>query len=386
MYILDKESKGAHGGMDRKLLQLWLTSKNAITPTKIMLLQDYFGGVEAIYAACEEEYEAIGELSHAMIVALCDKSLETAKRVFYDCVEQGIRILTCYDEDFPTCLTKISSPVSVLYAKGTLPDWDNMLGIAVVGTRRCSEYGHMVAERISHELAAAGVTIISGMARGIDSVAGITAIKCGGKTVAVLGSGIDVIYPPEHAELYDKIRKNGVVMTEYPPGTRPLRENFPRRNRIMAGLSYGILVTQAPEKSGALITASYAVENGRDLYAVPADIFNINSVGSNRLIKQGAKPVITADDIINEYPYLEIIPLSEKRTEEKQRDKLKDLDLSALNDLQIKIVKELNNEPLHIDEIARITGVASFEINSELVMLELQGIVTKLNGNIYELN
>ena len=200
-----------------------------------------------------------------------------------------------------------------------------------------------------------------------------------------MGRGLDVIYPPDDSDLYDKISKNGVVITEYPPSTPPNRENFPRRNRIMAGLSYGILVTQAPKKSGALITASYAIESGRDLYAVPADIFDIDSIGSNRLICQRAKAVLSADDIIKEYPYLDIVPLTEQKLEDKRKDRLNDLDLSSLNELQVKIVKLLNNEPMHIDELSRQIGIASFEINSELVMLELQGVIRKMNGNIYEL-
>lgn len=362
---------------------LWFTLKDDIKPKERIAVLEKYGNAKNVYNATD--MDGIHNLSDSTFKALMDKSLDDAKNINLKIEKMGGYILTIEDEGYPPLLKNIYDPPYVLYCTGERIEWEKLLTVTIVGTRLHDVYGQRVTEKLAKELALSGATVVSGMARGIDSIAGITAIKSGGKTVAVLGSGLDVIYPPEHAELYNEIRKNGVVMTEYPPGTLPLRENFPRRNRIMAGLSYGILVTQAPEKSGALITASYALENGRDLYAVPADIFNADSAGTNKLIKQGAKPVTTADDIINEYPYLEIIPLSEKRTEEKQRDKLKSLDLSALNDLQIKIVNELNNEPLHIDEISRITGVASFEINSELVMLELQGIVRKLNGNIYEL-
>lgn len=362
---------------------LWFALKDDIKPKERIAVLEKYGNAKNVYTATD--MDGIHNLSEKAFKALMDKSLECANNVKLKVEKMGGYILTIEDDGYPSLLKNIYDPPYVLYCTGERIDWERQLTVTIVGTRLHDAYGQKVTEQLAKELALSGATIVSGMARGIDSIAGITAIKSGGKTVAVLGSGLDVIYPPEHAQLYNEIRKNGVVMTEYPPGTRPLRENFPRRNRIMAGLSYGILVTQAPEKSGALITASYAVESGRDLYAVPADIFNADSAGANKLIKQGAKPVTTADDIINEYPYLEIVPLSEKKTEEKQRDKLKALDLSALNDLQTKIVKELNNEPLHIDEISRITGVASFEINSELVMLELQGIVRKLNGNIYEL-
>lgn len=275
-------------------------------------------------------------------------------------------------------------PPYVLYMTGERLRWEELLTLTIVGTRRYDDYGRRITENIAKELAEKGATVVSGMARGIDSIAELEAIKSGGKTVAVLGSGLDVIYPPEHAQLYEMIKKNGVVMTEFPPGTRPNKENFPRRNRIMAGLSYGVIVTQAPEKSGALITAAHAIENGRDVYAVPADITRAASKGSNSLISQGAKAVFCGMDIINEYPYANL-----NKTETKPvyvEEKLNNINFDELDEVQSEIVKTIGNDSLHIDELSRKLKKESFELNSQLLMLEINGIVRKLNGNIYELS
>lgn len=368
---------------DNIIYWLWFTLKDEVKPKERIAVLEKYKTAKNVFNATD--MDGIVNLSDDAFKSLMDKSLRKAKYVKQKIDSMGGYILTIDDEKYPALLRNIYDPPNVLYCIGQVMDWDKLLTITVVGTREPDKYGVKATEYLAENLALSGATIVSGMARGIDSIAGITAVKNGGKTIAVLGSGLDVVYPPEHGDLYQLIRQNGVIMTEYPPGTLPLGSNFPKRNRIMAGLSYGILVTQAPQKSGALITASYAIDNGRDLYAVPSDIFNNNSLGSNKLIKQGAKPVMTAEDIINEYPYIEITPLSEIKAEKEQRDKLKELDFSSLNELQIQIVKALGNESMHIDELVRATQIPSFEISSELVMLELLGIVRKLNGNIYEL-
>ena len=220
------------------------------------------------------------------------------------------------------------------------------------------------------------------MAYGVDCVANRAALDGGGKTVAVLGSGLDVIYPPSNRGLYWDITKNGVVMTEFPPGTRPLKQNFPIRNRIMAGLSYGVLVTQAPEKSGALITSSCALESGRDVYAVPANITMLESVGSNNLLTEGAKAVIDASDILSEYGH---ICLNIIENDKKAAKRPEDVDLTGLNEIQVKIIYQLSSTPRIIDEISRSTGIKSSVIASELVMLELLDKVEKTDSNSYRL-
>lgn len=373
---------------------LWLTLKDELkTPQITVLLQKYKNAGEIYHAT---DFDDLHGLSDDVIKALADKSLLKANEVKNRIANIGGYIVTIEDEDYPKLLKNIYNPPYVLYMSGKHMDWDSLLTLTVVGTRSYNDYGRRATEYIVKDLSESGVTIVSGMARGIDSIAAIASINCGGQTVAVLGSGLDVIYPPEHVGLYNEIRQKGVVMTEYPPGTRPLRENFPRRNRIMAGLSYGVLVTQAPKKSGALITASYALENGRDVFAVPADIFMGESEGSNRLISQGAKAVMSAEDILNEYSYFEFARQNDSQKTDKSgeshdlykdraKNKTDNIDFDSLNNVQTQIIKCLANAPYHVDDLSREIGVQSFETDRELVMLELMGIVRKLNSNIYEL-
>ena len=370
--------------MNNELYWLWLTLKSEIAPKERLALLEKFKTAKELYNA--EDIDGIHNLSDEALKAIMDKSLTVAYEVQAKINHMGGYIVTIDDEAYPQILKSIYDPPLVLYMLGEHMSWDDLLTITVVGTRRYNEYGRKVTEYIAKDLAKSGITIVSGMARGIDSIAADEALRNGGKTVAVLGSGLDVIYPPEHSGPYERISKNGVIITEYPPGTRPLRENFPRRNRIMAGLSYGILVTQAPKKSGALITASYAVDGGRDVFAVPADIFMTESEGSNSLLSGGAKAVMSSQDIIDEYPYFNLTATEEAKIEGQSKNKLEQIDMNSLNDLQIKIVKHLNNSSCHIDELSREIGIASFEVDAELVMLELLGIVRKLNGNIYELS
>lgn len=368
--------------MENKLYWLWLTLKTEIKPKELSSLIEKNGGAGSIYAI--EDSKELSGLSEEAIKAVMDKSLDDAKEVAAKVERMGGYIVTIEDECYPELLRSIYMPPYVLYMTGERLRWEELLTLTIVGTRRYDDYGRRITESIAKELAEKGATVVSGMARGIDSIAGLEAIKSGGKTVAVLGSGLDVIYPPEHAQLYEMIKKNGVVMTEFPPGTRPNKENFPRRNRIMAGLSYGVIVTQAPEKSGALITAAHAIENGRDVYAVPADITRAASKGSNSLISQGAKAVFCGMDIINEYPYANL-----NKTETKPlyvEEKLNNINFDELDEVQSEIVKAIGNDSLHIDELSRKLKTESFELNSQLLMLEINGIVRKLNGNIYELS
>ncbi|MGM9937492.1 MAG: DNA-processing protein DprA, partial [Candidatus Ornithomonoglobus sp.] len=292
--------------------------------------------------------------------------------------EIGGRIITIEDEEYPALLKEIYSPPAVLYALGAKLNDEDELRIAVVGTRKYSAYGRRACEKLSKALAEKGAVIVSGMALGIDTFAAAAAVNAGRKTIAVLGSGIDVIYPYQNKDLYKEICRNGTILSEYPPGTRPLGYNFPRRNRIIAGLAQGTLVIQAPEKSGALITARYALENNRDVFAVPGEIYDINQVGTNELIKAGAKPVTCAEDILEEYGF-------EAPEKNEVTDRLAGIDMSGLSKTEAEILQLLNVSPLHPDEITRKLGVPGAETGTALMMLEISGLVVRDSGNIYDL-
>ncbi len=366
-----------------KLYWLWLTLKEKLSYTDIQSLIDKFGSPLNIYDI--ENVEDIKEYSTKIQKNVLDKSLEKAISVYKRIEELNSRVVTIEDDEYPPMLRHIHEPPHVLYMYGERMDWERLLTITVVGTREYNQYGKNATQRISYDLAKAGVVIVSGMARGIDSIAGVSALQSGNKTVAVLGSGFDEVYPPEKKNLYNAIAKNGVVITEYPPDTKAYGSNFPRRNRIMAGLSYGVLVTQAPRKSGALITASRAVENGRDVFAVPGSMFSAGSEGCNDLIRQGAKLVTSYVDIINEYPYFELKKLEDNKTVSSSSDRVDEIDFSRFSENQQKIIKLLLQGNIHIDEMYRELQMDRGVLTTELLMLELNGTVNKLEGNIYEL-
>ena len=371
---------------ERQIYWIWLTLKSALNPIMLDRLLEVYHTPENIYN--QTDFSKCGFLSKRGVEQLSDKSLDQAKMTVDKVEKMGGYILTYDDEEYPPLLKKIYSPPYVLYLMGQHLKWDELLTITVVGTRKYSSYGKKVTETITKELSSMGATVVSGMARGIDSIAGCAAIRAGGKTIAVLGSGIDVIYPTEHKSLYNAIMKNGVVMTEFPPGTKPYKQNFPRRNRIMAGLSYGVLVSQAPRRSGALITAAHAIENNRDVFAVGGSIFDEEQAGANILIQMGAKSVMTAKDILDEFPYIKVEPLERECnivTEKTVRDKMSEIDLEKLDDVQKKIVKLLVNGALYSDEIIEHLDMAAGAVNPAVIMLEISGIIKKNSDNKYEL-
>jgi len=292
--------------------------------------------------------------------------------------QHGARLVTFIDDDYPAMLKEIHDPPLVLYVMGTLAKADRH-GLAVVGTRHASHYGNSVADRMAYGLSKAGFTINSGLARGIDTVAHQSAIKAGGRTLAVLGSAIDKLYPAENAELAEKISGQGAVISEYPMGRPPDRQTFPYRNRIVAGLSMGILVIEASEKSGAVITANTATEQGRHVYAVPGRIDSASSRGCHALIKQGAKLVETIDDIIDDLNLL--LP---KRIEQKV-DELKQGPDVQLSVEEQAIVRALCRGGLHVDALARDCGLTAVRLNALLLGLEMKRVVRILPGRFVEL-
>ncbi|MEE0968932.1 MAG: DNA-processing protein DprA [Clostridia bacterium] len=281
---------------------IWLASRLGAASRRLPYLLDRYSSPYDIYRAEDEELERL-DLSPRLINGLRNKDMKEAYAILDYCASHNIGILTYSGEFYPDKLRSIADPPAVLYFKGKLPNTNDFVSIAMVGTRKMSEYGKRSAYKIAYELASAGVTVVSGMALGIDSVAACGAICGGGKTIAVLGSGVDVVYPKQHAKLYDIIIENGAVISEYPPTARPEAKHFPQRNRIISGLSNGTLIVECAAKSGALITAERAIEQGKDVFALPGNLDNKNSAGTNRLIGDGATIITCTEDILRSYEF-----------------------------------------------------------------------------------
>jgi DNA processing protein len=286
----------------------------------------------------------------------------------------GARLVTYISSDYPKSLFEIPDPPPFLYVKGELRSSE--LSIAIVGSRRATSYGLMTTGKLSEALAAHGVCIISGMARGVDTAAHKGALQAGGRSIGVLGCGVDKIYPPENRPLFEEMANKGCLVSEFPLGTLPLAENFPRRNRIISGLSCGVLVVEAAEKSGSLITAQYALEHGRDVYAVPGNISFATSRGCNRLIKQGAKLVDCVEDVLEELPAY-ALPSADTPLFNPQARTF------ALTPKEAAIYELLARSPLHIDDIISQTELTAGEVSSMLLHLELKGAVIPLPGTHY---
>ncbi len=385
--------------MEHVIYWLWLTTKFRVANAKITQLFERFDSIEDIYfSKSYNNIYGIGEKEKAL---LADKDTSKAERVLEQTARLRGKIIVYDDECYPELLKQMPDAPYVLYVIGKIPELDKVLTIGVVGTRRTTEYGTVVTERICRDLAKEGAVTISGLAAGIDAVGAWSTIEQGGIAVGVTGCGLDVVYPRENAELYTAMARQGCIMTEFPPGTPPARNNFPVRNRVIAGLSRGVLVTEAPASSGALITARYALENNRDVFAVPRDVTDTAYSGTNLLIQQGAKLVCGAEDILNEYPYArKIEPKKEnavkRKADEKRRDVKKDAPdapksvikgerFGSLNDEEKNIVELLARGNMHIDEISRQTLIPAGDVNTKLVMLEMKGFVKRLPGGIYQI-
>ena len=299
-------------------------------------------------------------------------------------IAQSISVLERADDRYPAWLRAIPDPPAVLYCDG-LPEPQDRQAVAIVGSRRATPYGLRVTETLARELSGVGFTIVSGLARGIDAAAHRAALEAGGRTIAVLGCGLDIAYPSEHARLQEEIAGCGAVLTEFSPGTPPRAANFPQRNRIISGLALGVLVVEATEDSGSLITARLALEQGREVFAVPGPIDASMSRGPHGLLKQGAKLVETVDDIIEELlPQMEApltLPSPRKRGEGKGEGKS-----SALPNLSSEerlVFDQMSREPLHLDDLTELSGLTSAGAAGILLGLELKGAVRRLPGQRY---
>ena len=280
---------------------IWLATRPHINDRTKLELVRVFSDPESVYFAAQEDYLCVEGLTEEGREALCDKNLYQAKQILEDCRRENLGILTYQDAGYPGRLKNISDPPLVFYYKGRLPDFDGSPVIGVVGTRKASPYGLTVAKRMGYQIAKCGGILVSGMAYGIDGLATRGALTAGGFAIGILGCGADVVYPPSNRSLFQDMADYGCLLSEFPPGTPPYGWNFPKRNRIISGLSCGVLVVEAPEKSGALITANLAAEQGRDVFVVPGNIDVPTFVGSNRLLRDGAIMVSHGWDILSEY-------------------------------------------------------------------------------------
>ena len=285
------------------LYWIWLSAALGAGSSAFRRLISLYDTPFDIFRAEEAELEQIPDLTERVKRALCDKSLERATEILDQCEKEGIGVL-CYDEDaYPRALREIQKPPMLLYYRGNLPDFNRNLCVGIVGTRSMSAYGMRQAYKMSYELASAGALVVSGMAKGIDGVAAAAALKAGGTTVAVLGCGVDVVYPTHHRNLSQEIARAGVILSEYAPGSRPNSYHFPMRNRIISGLSQATVVVEAGIGSGSLITAKDAIMQGRDVFAIPANVGSKGADGTNGLLRDGARMALSTDDVLAPYQY-----------------------------------------------------------------------------------
>ncbi len=340
-------------------------------------LAAHFVDPTRVFSASAEELQQVPGLDKSVIEGLVNFSgweqIETEIRRIR---QAEVTIVPFTDVRYPARLRMIADPPPFLYVKGEIRAEDDK-AVAVVGSRSASDYGRKVTRDLSRGLAALGFTVVSGLARGIDGTAHETALGCGGRTIAVLGSGVDRAYPPEHAALYRRISQNGAVVSELPVGTRPMAFNFPPRNRLISGLSLGVVVVEATEKSGSLITAALAVEQGREVFAVPGEVGSSRSRGAHRLIRQGAKLVETVEDIVEE-----IAPQLLTRAGEQAKDGRRGLPQNASEEVK-KIFHLLQERSLQIDEVIESSGFSPSKVSEVLLDLELQGYLRQLPGKRY---
>lgn len=341
----------------------------------IKRLLDRFKTPRAVFQASYQELMEVEGLGAKAAGEIRKGPSEQAVKKELSLLEQsGARIVTLIDEDYPSRLRDIYDPPALLYLKGELKEADQ-LAVSIVGSRRISPYGKWITEKISRDLVHHGVTIVSGMARGVDSAAHWGAIAGGGRTIAVLGCGVDVVYPPENRNLFTKIIEQGAVLSEFSMGSSPEGGHFPKRNRIISGLSIGVVVVQAGPKSGSLITAQYALDQGRDVFAIPGNVGAEGSRGTNRLIKDGAKLVESSEDILEE-----ILPQWKNEKEERVEIEPRRPELSE----EEKVLFEmLGDHPLHIDMMIRESPFEPGKVSSLLLNLELKGLVSQWPGKCF---
>ncbi len=355
--------------MADKELWLWLSGRIKSGNMKMKTLIDRFGSISEVYGASPDRLASVSSLRDADIVGLSDKSLAYSKAVLDECRRKNIRVITPFDGEYPSRLFDIADAPTVLFARGLPLPAEEVPTVGIVGTRNASSEGLDAVSKIAGEVARGGGVVVSGLACGIDTAAAKAALENGGTTVAVFGCGADICYPAENKRLMERIIYNGTVVSEYPPGTRPTRASFPKRNRIISGLSSAVVIGECPERSGALITADYAEKQKRKLFAIPAGVFSQSSGGANLLISGGkAQAVFSGADIEG---IKESAPIK-KKTE-------------TLKGNKARIYDEIEKSPKTPDELIKILSLPPASVLSDLTMLEITGKIRRKPGNIFEI-
>ncbi|HEX9973716.1 MAG TPA: DNA-processing protein DprA [bacterium] len=353
-----------------------LSAIPGVGATRIRALVAHFKSIETIFSASLKQLTAVDGVEIKTAKSIKEFSdFDYGTQQVNKAKHEGIDIIDFWDESYPENLKRIYDPPAFIFVKGTLSKQDKY-AISIVGTRLPSSYGKVVAEKIAKELAQKGLVIVSGLARGIDTISHWAAVQSGGRTIAVMGSGLDHIYPGENKKLAEKIIEQGALISEFPMGTKPDAVNFPRRNRIISGLALGTIVVEAGLKSGALLTANYALEQNREIFAVPGNINSPKSLGTNQIIKDGAKLISSANDVLIELePQLKHFL---KEDEAKSRELPQDL-----SELEKMLLETLTNVPIHIDKLSKVIGKSTAETLSALLPLEFKDLVKQLPGKLF---
>lgn len=356
--------------MDPRAYWLGFNLVKGIGSVRLQGLLSYFGSLEIAWQAPPEALKNAGLSAKVVGNLLKVRSEVELETVLERILSNGIQVLTWESEAYPRRLKEIDQPPPVLYVRGSLAVEDEW-AVAIVGTRRVTAYGRQMAEELAGYLSSNGITVVSGLARGIDGLAHKAALSAGGRTIAVLGSGVDRIYPPEHRRLAEEISAHGAVISDYALGTPPEGSNFPPRNRIISGLSLAVIVVEAGKKSGALITARFAADQGRDVFAVPGNVHAPQSIGTNQLIQEGARPLLKPQDV------LEALNLQQIQEYRAARHVI------PSDAVEAKLMDIIRAEPVHVDEISREAGYPIEKVSAALTMLELKGVVRQVGGMQY---
>jgi len=345
---------------------------SGIGRVRLAQLEKYFGNLEGAWQAEPAELKRAGLDSRVVRTITSTRPRLSLEAEMEKLERYGVEVFTYHDSGYPSRLKEIYDYPPILYVRGSLLPEDEWC-LAVVGTRRATAYGKQVTEEIVTDLARSKITIVSGLARGIDTVAHQSALEADGRTIAVFGCGLDMVYPGENAALARRIREQGALVSEYPPGTKPRAENFPRRNRIMSGLSLGVLVTEAGKTSGAMITARLALEQNREVFAIPGSILSPSSSGANHLIQEGAKMVNDYTDILEELNLTVVAHQAEIK------------EIIPASDTEARLLKQLGSEPTHIDEVCQASNLSISQVSGTLAMMELKGLVRQVGAMSYVL-